>query len=491
MRAPANPRNVRTSKGAETHVTRPGCGSIGFQRSRRGSCDRLSDRRVEAGVKPARKRTGAGAVVPMLIDAGGMEFGNETPAGSRRGFNAATATERTFERAYIRRRRPLICDTVETIKPAATKKGAVPRLGVWNWPRMERGKSNIPDADQGLFVKAGSQLWEKTDKKTDDFLGKTLPKYTAVARLTPYNTVTWTECLRCAWIKNKWNSKHEQMLRNIMTKLVDENLAVDGTTPNKKEVQEAIIKKANEFIDTKAVDERATQDGWTEEERKKGFERVETVRSLVRNSFCCTNCDKNIPKNERLPFHNNITWYANDKQTESVMEVMDVFHRKHGKVEYGLKPKMPSRNSLWQSANEASEGFEPNAIWVEEKKTKESLKGPRVLAMLLVLTKDVQQGQEIYVESYGDNYAREYCTSGSGAYGIAADNKMAIWRNGQFSEITTITNKHCSYPDKAENRLKKFMQQDCKIQKVAPAQVNESIRAEDIAQAAHTDLTLA
>lgn len=371
---------------------------------------------------------------------------------------------------------------------------------------MVRKESKIPKAGDGLFVEAEGPLWEIQDEQTKEIdeqignipanpddpvpLKKIIPKHTAVARVIPSNTVRWTKCLRCADKKNEWDNEHEQMLTDIMTKLVDETLAVDGTTCDKEAVDKHIIEKAKSFIDKPSIDRCAIEKGWTKKEHEKALERMKKVRSLVMNSFCCTTCDKDIPKNGRLPFRNNITWSADDEHNESVTEVMDVFYREKGEKgkeepKYGLKPKIPKRNSLWQSANEASEKGQANAIWVEEKKTKESKNQPRVVGMLLVLTRDVQQGEEIVVESYGENYEADYPRLGSDAYGIAVDNQMAIWRDGQFREIVTIRNKRCSYQKEARSRLEKIMQEDCKVRNVASAKVNEAM--EDLTRAAHLD----
>lgn len=456
--------------------------------TRREPRARSCDRRGKARARATGELAGTRAVTLASTSAGDMELDSETPTGYRRRGDVATVTKK----------RPLKCDTTETIEPAAKRK----RLGRWRWPRTVRKESKIPKAGKGLFVEAEGPLWEIQDEQTekiDKQIGnipanpddpvprkKIIPKHTAVARLIPSNTVRWTECLRCADKNNMWDKdRHEQMLTDIMTKLVDKTLAVDGFEDDKKAVDNMIIEKVKSFIDKQSIDRWAIKKGWTKQEHEKALERMKKVRSLVMNSFCCTTCDKSIPKNGRLPFRNNITWSADDEHDWSVTEVMDVFYRKEGKEAYGLKPKIPKRNLLWQSANEASEKGQANAIWVDEKKTKESKNQPRVVGMLLVLTRDVEQGEEIVVESYGENYEADYPRLGSDAYGIAVDNQMAIWRDGQFREIVTIRNKGCSYQKDALARLKKLMEEDCKVRNVASAKVNEAM--EDLTQAAHQD----
>ena len=90
------------------------------------------------------------------------------------------------------------------------------------------------------------------------------------------------------------------------------------------------------------------------------------------------------------------------------------------------------------------------------------------------------------VESYGENYEADYPRLGSDAYGIAVDNQMAIWRDGQFRETVKIRNKRCSYETAAKSRLEKIMQEDCKVRNVASAKVNEAM--EDLTRAAHPEI---
>ena len=483
MCAPGNLCNTRKVGNVTDVCNRAG---IDFEITRREPRARSCDRRGKACTRATGEL--AGTRVMALASTSDIKLDSKTPTGYRRRGDVATATKK----------RPLKCDTTETIEPAAKRK----RLGQWRWPRVVRKESKIPRAGKGLFVEAEGPLWEIQDEQTEEIdkqIGnmpvnpddpvprkKIIPKDTAVAKLIPSNTVRWTECLRCADKKKEWNDRHEQMLTDIMTKLVDETLAVDGFEDDKKAVDNLIIEKAKSFIDKQSIDRWAIKKGWTKQEHEKALERMKKVRSLVMNSFCCTTCDKSIPKNRRLPFRNNITWSADDEHNESVTEVMDVFYREEGKEAYGLKPKIPKRNLLWQSANEASEKGQANAIWVEEKKTKESKNQPRVVGMLLVLTRDVKQGEEIVVESYGENYEADYPRLGSDAYGIAVDNQMAIWRDGQFRETVKIRNKRCSYEKAALARLKKIMQEDCKVRNVASAKVNEAM--EDLTRAAHPEI---
>lgn len=459
MRPPANPRRVQAARTRKPCVTKAirGDSLIGSRLSTRVSRNRSCGRREKAHVDAVERRTQPSTAKVTSAKASDTLRDAGAAVGGRSARNTVAATES----------HP-VGEGEDTAN--GTNGGPRQRPGTIDFPLMVTRDSDIPEAGGGM---RWSGEYENKHRKREGNPNE-LPPWTIVARMMRYKRVCWDKCLSCIPDED-WKHEHDEKLKDMMTAVVHPSVVyAQGKT--QKEQDEEIRAYVEEVLS------------------KKRF-----MRELVKGTFCCAACDKRIPENKRLPLEYSVTIphpRSNAEQTWSMVEVMDTFSRNDkDEVTWGPRPNINRRNALWRSANEASKealelGIEPNAVMVEEQKSRESKTDPRVASMLIVTTQTIQKNQEIVVQTYGPVYDRKNKYLNLPPWwAMCMDNQIVEFRDGKFGPINTIANKPCGYQKEAKQRLQQIIQQECDTRNIAPAPGNISTSASEIAQAAHSVIT--